>query len=263
MKKKTFKKFIAWFCFILLFWFFVYLESFARTRANEIYVAVASNFYNPLKEIAKQFEKQTGYKVQIIPGSTGKLYAQIINGAPFELFLAGDMRRPKLLEEEGNAVPGTRFTYALGKIALWSPNSNAISKDGKLTLKQKTFTHVAIANPITAPYGQAAVQALKKICLWNEVQPFVVHGENISQTFQFISSQNAELGFVALSQVLDPKNHKKGSWWEVPEELYDRLEQDVVLLKKGGNNPGSMELWKFLKDDLAKQTIKRYGYGLP
>ena len=232
-------------------------------QANEIQAAVAANFHNAFREIAGQFETKTGHKVLIIPGSTGKLYAQIVNGAPFELFLAADGRRPGLLEKEGKAVPGTRFTYALGKITLWSPNPDAISGNGESILRKKNFAHIAITNPITAPYGNAALQTLQKLGLWKEVQPLVVQGENVGQTFQFVSSQSAELGLVALSQVLDPKNHKKGSRWDIPEELYDPLEQDVIILEKGKNNPGARALWNFLRDAAVKQTINKYGYGLP
>jgi len=247
----------------LFLWYFISPGFASEARANQVLAAVAANFYNPFKDIAGQFEKKTGYRVQIISGSTGKLYAQIINGAPFELFLAADAWRPRLLEQEDKAVSGTRFTYALGKITLWSPNQNKISGDGKIILRKKDFTHIAIANPITAPYGKAALQTLKQIGLWEEVQPHVVQGENISQTFQFVASQNAQLGFVSLSQVLDPKNHKKGSRWDIPEELYDPLEQDVVILIKGKHNPGVRALWKFLRDEPAKQIIKKYGYGMP
>jgi molybdate transport system substrate-binding protein len=231
--------------------------------AGEIQAAVASNFYSPFKKIARQFEKETGHKVQIISGSTGKLYAQIMHGAPFELFLAADQRRPKLLEKNGNAVSGTRFAYALGKITLWSANPNAISEDGESTLKAKNFTHIAIANPKTAPYGKAALQTMQKLGLWNEVRPLIVQGENIGQTFQFVASQNAQLGFVALSQILDPKNKFEGKRWDVPEKFYDPLKQDIVILKKGKSNPSAKALWKYLQSNAAKLIIKKYGYGLP
>ena len=189
MKKEPFASSSFRFYLVLFFWYFIYLASVSQGRADKVLVAVAANFYNPFKEIAGQFEKKTGHQVEIISGSTGKLYAQITNGAPFEVFLAADARRPFLLEEEGKAVSGTRFTYALGKITLWSPNPNAILEDGKLILRQKKFTHISMANPITAPYGRAALQTLKNIELWEEVQPYVVQGENISQTFQFVFSQ--------------------------------------------------------------------------
>ena len=248
---------------VLALWCITYSGTNSDAEADEILIAVASNFYNPLREIARSFEKETGHKVQVVAGSTGKLYAQIVNGAPFELLLAADSRRPRLLEKGGWAVPGTRFTYALGKITLWSPNPTAISKDGESTLRKRNFAHLAMANPITAPYGKAALQTLQKLGLWSKVQPLVVQGENIGQTFQFVASQNAELGFVALSQVLDPKNHQKGTRWDVPDRFYDSLEQDLVILKNAENNPAVKTFWKFLKNKHAKRIIKKYGYGLP
>jgi molybdate transport system substrate-binding protein len=242
---------------------FVASGTLSIASAGEVQAAVASNFYSPFKKIARQFEKETGHKVRIISGSTGKLYAQIINGAPFELFLAADQRRPKFLEKNGNAVSGTRFTYALGKIALWSATSNAISGDGESNLRSKNFTHIAMANPKTAPYGKAALQAMQKLGLWDKIRPLIVQGENIGQTFQFVASQNAELGFVALSQILDPKNKFEGKRWDVPETFYDPLKQDIVILKKGKSNPSAKVLWDYLQSNAAKLIIKKYGYGLP
>ena len=263
MKKAAFRKPDFLFYIVLSIWNLINPGYFSVAQANEIQAAVATNFHNAFREIVVQFERKTGHKVLIISGSTGKLYAQIVNGAPFELFLAADGRRPGLLEKESKAVPGTRFTYALGKITLWSPNPDAISGNGESILRKKNFAHIAMTNPITAPYGQAALQTLKKIDLWEEIQPLVVQGENVGQTFQFVSSQNAELGFVALSQVLDPKNHKKGSRWDIPDELYDPIEQDVIILEKGKNNPGARALWNFLRDESVKRIINKYGYGLP
>lgn len=230
--------------------------------AGETLVAVAANFYNPLQEIAKFFQEKTGHKVRIVSGSTGKIYAQIVNGAPFHAFLAADVRRPALLEKEGFAVPKTRFTYALGKISLWSADPKAVTDDGITSLRKMDFNHLAIANPKTAPYGTAAVQTLKKLNLWKTLRPLLVQGESISQTFQFVASGNAELGFVALSQILDPKNGLKGKRWDVPQEFYDALEQDAVLLKKGEGNPAAKGLWAFLKGKEARLIIARYGYGL-
>jgi molybdate transport system substrate-binding protein len=242
---------------------FIVSGALSKASAGEIQAAVASNFYSPFKKIVRQFEKETGHKVQIISGSTGKLFAQIMNGAPFEVFLAADQRRPELLEKNGNAISGTRYTYALGKITLWSTNSSAISEDGESTLRTKNFSHIAIANPKTAPYGKAALQTMQKLGLWNEIRPLIVQGENIGQTFQFVASQNAELGFVALSQILDPKNKFEGKRWDVPETFYDPLKQDIVILKKGKSNPDAKVLWEYLQSNAAKLIIKKYGYGLP
>ena len=258
-----FKRTSFTFYVVLSFWHFISMEVFSVAQANEIQAAVATNFYNPFKEIVIQFEKITGHKVLIISGSTGKLYAQIMNGAPFDLFLAADSLRPQLLEQKGKIISGTRFGYALGKITLWSPDPNEISESVKSTLLRKNFTHIAMANPLTAPYGKAALQTLQKLGLWDQLRPLVVQGENIGQTFQFIFSKNAELGFVAISQVLDPKNSKKGKQANVPDEYYDPLKQDVVILKKGKINHGARNLWQFLSSDLAKRIIKTYGYGLP
>ncbi len=235
----------------------------SKAWSNEIHVAVASNFYNPLREIATQFEKETNHQIKVIAGSTGKLYAQIMHGAPFDIFLAADQKRPMMLEKNGNAISGTRFTYAVGKITLWSVFPNAISKNGKSTLRANNFSHIAIANPRTAPYGKAAIQTMQNLGLWKKIQPKVVQGENIGQTFQFVASQNAKLGFVALSQILDPKNKFKGEKWDVPEKLYDPINQDAVILKKGGNNSAVKTLSKYLKSKKAKLIIQKYGYGLP
>ncbi len=263
MRRAAFRKsrFLVY-AFLLMGCFF-HMGFIAEAQASQILVAVASNFHSPLKEIARQFEKETGNEVQISPGSTGKLYAQIIHGAPYELFLAADSRRPQLLEEQGQTLSGTRFTYALGQITLWSPDPNAIKGDGKSTLQRKNFKHIAMANPRTAPYGMAALQTIQKFKLWDEIRPLVVQGENIGQTFQFVASQNAELGFVALSQVLDPKNNQRGSRWDVPGKFYDPLRQDIVMLKNAEENMGAKALWKFLKGEKAQQIIKKYGYRLP
>ena len=198
-------------------------------QADEIQAAVATNFHNPFRAVVKQFEKKTGHKVIIISGSTGKLYAQIVHGAPFDIFLAADDLRPRLLIQEGRAVSGPQYSYAFGKITLWSPTLNLISGSVESTLRKKKFSHIAIANPATAPYGKAALQPLKKLGQWDLLKPFMVQGENIGQTFHFVFSENAELGFVALSQVLDPKNNQKGKRIDIPSEYYDPIKQDIVI----------------------------------
>lgn len=247
---------------ILLFYFLCGWSTY-EARANEIHVAVASNFYNPFRAISKKFEEKTLHKVKIISGSTGKLYAQILNGAPFEIFLSADNVRTELLEQKGATISGSRYSYALGKITLWSPNINFISNNIKSTLLLGHFSHIAIANPVTAPYGKATVQILKKLDLWKKLKSIAVQGENINQTFQFVFSNNAQLGFVALSQVLDPKIIHKGKRIDIPGNYYDPIKQDLVILKKGAHNNGVKDLWEFLKGDIAKQIIKNYGYGLP
>jgi len=257
------RKFNLLFYIILFLWNFINPGSYPMAQANEIYAAVATNFLNPFKLVVKQFEKKTGQKVIIISGATGKLYTQIVNGAPFDIFLAADSLRPQLLIQEGRAISGTQYSYALGKITLWSPNTNVISESLESTLLKKKFSHIAIANPATAPYGKAALQTLESLGQWDQLKPLVVQGENIGQTFQFVFSKNAELGFVALSQVLDPKNNQKGKRVYIPSEYYDPIKQDIVILTRGENNAGAMDLWRFLKGGQAKRIIKKYGYGLP
>jgi len=260
MKKFIQNKFIA------KVFTFLYLTTFtypvSPVAADQINAAVATNFYNPFMNIVKQFEIYSGHEVNIISGSTGKLYAQIMNGAPFDIFLSADSLRPKFLIQNGKAISGTQFTYAFGKIILWSPDSNLILNNLKLTFLKQTFSHLAIANPITAPYGKAAYQVLKKIGQWDKLKSVIVRGENIGQTYHFIFSQNAELGFVSLSQVLDPQQKTKGKYLDIPIEYYDPIKQDVVVLSKGEKNSGALDLWQFLKSPQAKRIIKEYGYGL-
>jgi len=259
----NFKKFLFLIVLNWPFYFLPQLSFFPKAHATEIQVAVASNFHNPLKEIIEEFEKKTEHKTLIISGSTGKLYAQILNGAPFHIFLAADSLRPQLLEKNGGAIDGTRISYALGKISLWSPNLNAISGTIKSTLLRKKFSHIAMANPITAPYGKAALQTLKKLGLWNIIQPNVVQGENINQAFQFVFTNNAQLGFVSLAQILDPKIIHKGKQIDVPDEYYEPIKQDAVILANGKFNDGAISLWNFLQSDISKRIIQKYGYGLP
>jgi molybdate transport system substrate-binding protein len=230
--------------------------------AGEVTVAVASNFLNPFKQLVPVFQKQSGHTVRTVSGSTGKLYAQILHGAPFEVFLAADSERPRLLEQSGQAVPSTRFTYAQGKIVLWSADPRRIAAEGTSILHRQNFKHLALANPKTAPYGKAAYTALKRLDLWESVSPAVVRGENIGQTFQFVATGNAEVGFVALSQVMDPRLKIKGSRWIVPEHLYEAIDQDAVLLTRGRSQSAAKALLQFLKSDAARNIILSYGYGL-
>ncbi|MDH5763086.1 MAG: molybdate ABC transporter substrate-binding protein [Nitrospinota bacterium] len=242
---------------------FVFLIlSGAQVFAGEVTVAVASNFLNPLKTLIQEFQKQSGHTVRTVSGSTGKLYAQILHGAPFDVFLSADSERPRLLEQEGQAVAGTRFTYARGKIVLWSADPHRINADGQNILHRKNFRRLALANPKTAPYGKAAVTVLKRLNLWTSLSPLIVQGENIGQTFQFVATGNAEIGFVALSQVGDPRLKNKGSRWIVPEHLYDAIDQDAVLLTRGESQPPARAFLLFLKSDPARERILNYGYGL-
>ncbi|MBT3202919.1 MAG: molybdate ABC transporter substrate-binding protein [Gammaproteobacteria bacterium] len=238
------------FIFVLLF------TVLSPVYAGEIRVAVASNFANALKDITKQFEKSTGHKVKISVGSTGKHYAQIKNGAPFDVFLAADTRRPELLDNEGIAIAGSRFTYARGKLVLWSPQKNLIDENG-LILATNAYDYLAIANPKLAPYGKAAQQVLQAKSLWNSLRSRMVRGENIGQTFQFVKSGNAQLGFVAASQVKKAGVISKGSFWEVPQQDYTAINQQAVLLS---NNEVSSAFVSFLRSEKALSIIRDFGY---
>jgi len=233
----------------------------SSAHADEISVAVAANFTAPMKQIAETFEKDTGHKVIATYGSTGKLYAQIKNGAPFELLLAADDNTPAKLVSESAAVAGSAFTYAMGKLVLWSAKPGTVDETGEV-LKKGGFDHIAIANPKLAPYGAAAVEAMTALGVYDTLQAKFVTGESIAQTQQFIASGNAQLGFVALSQVL--KDGKiEGSSWVVPAKLYAPIRQDVVLLEKGKGKPAAEALLKYLKSDKATAVIKAFGYELP
>lgn len=230
-------------------------------HAAEVKVAVAANFTQPLKEIATEFEKDTGHKLSISQGATGKFYAQISNGAPFDVFLSADDETPAKLVREGKAVAGSQFTYVTGRLVLWSPDTTLVDQEAAV-LKTDKFRHLAIANAKVAPYGMAAVQTMQKLGVLTKLEPRVVQGESITQTFQFVSSGNAQLGFVALSQVWENGKLKSGSAWIVPETMHDPLHQDAVLLNAGKDSPGAAELLNYLKSDKAKKTIERYGYRL-
>lgn len=246
----------------LLVWCLFVIASTAVTPAfaDQVVVAVAANFIPPFREIATDFEKATGHAVRVAAGSSGNFYSQIKNGAPFDVFLSADMERPKLLEDEGLGVKDSRFTYAIGRLVLWSPNPDLIK--GEETLRSKKFKRLAIANPKTAPYGLAAMQGMQKLELWESIQPKIVMGENLGQTMGFIESGNADLGFVALSQVLDPKIKGKGSLWDIPSNLHEPIKQDVILLTKGKDNQAAKALMEFIGGPQARAIIARYGYEL-
>lgn len=229
--------------------------------ADEVQVAVAANFTAPLQAIAKDFEKDTGHKLVVASGATGQFYAQIKNGAPFDVFLAADDSTPAKLEQEKAIVPGSRFTYAIGTLALWSAKPGYVDDKGEI-LKQNTFQHLAIANPKTAPYGLAATQVLDKLNLTETTQAKLVEGQNITQAFQFVSTGNAELGFVALSQIYKHGKLQSGSAWIVPAPLHEPIRQDAVILEKGKDNPAAKALFDYLKGPKAAAVIKSYGYDL-
>ena len=222
-------------------------------------IAVASNFLETAQQLADEFERQTENDLIITSGSTGKLYAQITQGAPFDVLLAADQERPRRLEETGAAVKGTRFTYARGRLALWSSDDARAIRDST-ALEPGRFSTLALANPDLAPYGAAARQALDRLGVWENVAGKIVFGENIAQTFAFVATQNAELGFVALSQVLSQRNRNGGSRWDIPISLYDPISQDAVLLRHGGDNAAAIAFLDYLQSAPAKKAIRAAGY---
>ena len=229
--------------------------------ADEVQVAVAANFTAPIQAIAKDFEKDTGHKLVASFGATGQFYAQIKNGAPFEVFLSADDTTPEKLENEGETVKGSRFTYAVGTLALWSPKAGYVDDKGEV-LKKNDYKHLSIANPKAAPYGLAATQVLAKLNLTEATKGKLVEGQNITQAFQFVSTGNAELGFVALSQIYKDGKVSNGSAWIVPANLHDPIKQDAVILNKGKDNAAAKALVDYLKGPKAAEVIKSYGYEL-
>ena len=225
-------------------------------RAEVIHIAVASNFREPAREIAARYEQLSGQQLILSFGSTGKHYAQIRHGAPFDVFFAADAWRPRLLEEEGVAIADSRFTYARGCLVLWSPQKGFVDNQGKV-LETGQFNRLAIANPKLAPYGRAAQEVLQAKGLWNAMQPRMVRGENIGQTYQFVKSGNAELGFVAYSQVISPNQTVTGSYWLIPQTLYQPIEQQVVLLR---DNPAIQDFIDYVRGPVAQTIIRSYGY---
>ncbi len=231
----------------------------ASAGADEIRVAVASNFADAMRDIARRYEQRSGHTIALALGSTGKHYAQITHGAPFDAFFAADVRRPRLLEEGGTAIAGSRFTYAVGKLVLWSTREGYVDPAGEV-LKEGDFRYLALANPKLAPYGKAAQEVLESRGLWQRLQGRLVRGENIGQTFQFVKTGNAELGFISRSQVEHPARPVNGSWWEIPQDLYTPIEQQAVLLK---HSPAARDFLRFARSQVATEIIRAYGYGTP
>lgn len=232
--------------------------SFSAQAAN-VTVAVASNFSVPMQRIAEQFERDTGFKPVLAFASTGRLYAQIKNGAPFDILLAADDRTPMRLIEEGDAIEGSRFTYAIGRLVLWSRDANLVDAQGEV-LRTASFTRIAIADPRLAPYGAAAVEVMTRMGVWETLQRRTVFGENIAQAHQFAASQNAQLGFVAKAQVFANGRLTAGSAWVVPQELHTPIRQDAVLLRRAANNPAARALMEYLQSDKALEIIRSFGY---
>jgi len=238
------------------------LLSATAVHAGEVTVAVASNVTKPMQSIAALFEAESGHTVKLAFGSSGRFFAQIHHGAPFDVFLSADADKPKRLIEQGLAVTDSQFTYAQGRLVLWSPQMDYVDKKGDV-LKMGDFNHLALADAKLAPYGLAAQQVLDNLNLMATLKPRFVTGENISQTFQFVQSGNAELGFVALSQVMQDGEISTGSSWLIPVELHEPIKQDVVLLKRGEDNAAAKALMDFLKSDAAITVLESYGYQVP
>ncbi|QNM98946.1 molybdate ABC transporter substrate-binding protein [Chitinimonas koreensis] len=229
-------------------------------QADEVQVAVAANFAGAMQKIAPAFEQATGHKALLSSGATGKFYAQIRAGAPFEVLLAADDETPAKLEQEGLAVAGSRYTYAIGQLVLWSARDDLVDAKGEV-LRQDKFEHLAVANPKLAPYGAAAVETLKALKLYDGLAARFVTGENIAQTQQFVATGNAELGFVALSQVYEGGRIKSGSAWIVPANLHTPIRQDAALLARGKDNPAARALLDYLRSEPARKLIAAYGYS--
>ncbi len=234
---------------------------FSSAHADEVQVAVAANFTAPMQLIAPAFEKATGHKAVLAFGATGKFYAQIKNGAPFEVLLSADDETPTKLAKEGTAVSTTQFTYAKGKIVLWSAKTTLVDDKGEV-LKKGGFEHLALTNPKLAPYGMAAIETMKALGVHDALAPKFVTGENLAQTYQFIKSGNALLGFIALSQVMKDGKIVEGSAWLVPTSLYQPIKQDAIVLDKGKDKPAAAALMQYLKGEQARAIIQSYGYDL-
>ena len=233
------------------------LLAFANAQAAQTNVAVAANFTDAAKDIAAAFKQKTGHEAILSFGASGQFYTQITQGAPFQVLLSADDARPKKLVEDGLAVPDSRFTYAIGKLVLWSKSPGVVT--GAETLKAASFAKLSICNPAAAPYGQAAVETMKSLKLYEALQPKLVEGATITQAYQFVETGNAEVGFVALSQLA---GSDVGSRWVVPQEFYNPIRQDAVLLKSGAGNEAAVAFITFLKEPEARAIIAKYGYVL-
>ena len=231
-------------------------------NAGEVNAAVAANFTAPMQQIAALFEKESGNTVKLSFGSSGKFTSQIKEGAPFDVFLAADEKNPKLLEKEGLAVQGSEFVYALGKLVLWSAKPGFVDDKGEV-LRTGSYNKIAYADPKLAPYGLAAKETLEDMGLWNAVQGKLVTGDSIAQTYQFAASGNAEMAFVALSQVTKDGKVAEGSWWMVPAQMYNPIRQGAVLLTAAKDKAAAQAFLAYLKSDKAVAIIRNFGYALP
>jgi molybdate transport system substrate-binding protein len=232
----------------------------ALARPEAALIAVAANFAEVMERLEGDFERHSPHALNVTTGSTGKLYAQIGNGAPFDVLLAADQRHPELLEEKGLAVAGSRFTYAIGKLTLWSPQPGRIAADGAVTLRAGEFRRLAIANPDLAPYGAAARQVLEHLGIYQSLGERIVMGENVGQAHVLVATGNAELGLVALSAVRSPRNDSPGSRWDVPQGLHEPIRQDAVLLTRAAANSAARDLLAFLRHPEVRERIREFGY---
>ena len=235
-----------------------------QVMADSAFVAVAANFTKPMNELKKAFENTTGHNLKVSYGSTGKLYAQIRNGAPYQVFLSADNVRTQNIISDGLGVADSAFTYAIGRLVLWSKHPDKVDKDGKVLTTQ--FNKLALANPKTAPYGAAAVAVVRSLDLTQNLKSKFIQGENISQVFQFVSTGNADLGFIAFSQLKaigssNQSSISKGSYWLVPEKFHPAIKQEAVMLKKGLNQPAAQAFYHYLKSEEAREIIQSYGYN--
>ena len=236
-----------------------FLGLIIQVQAAEVSVAVAANFTAPMRKIAQTFEQETGHQAILSFGSTGNFYAQIRNGAPFHILLAADDETPIKIEKEGLGVAASRFTYAIGKLVLWSKQPGFVDDKGEI-LRSGQFQRIAVANPKLAPYGAASLETMTQLGVLQALQPKFVQGENIAQTFQFVATENAQLGFVALSQVMTDGRIAQGSAWIVPSSLHAPIRQDALLLVKGKDNPAATALMNFLQSNRSRLVIRSYGY---
>lgn len=230
--------------------------------ADDALIAVASNFTDVAQQLETAFEAETGHQITIAGGSTGSLYAQILHGAPYDVLLAADQDRPILLENSGNAISGSRFTYATGRLALWSANAGLIQSDLLTTITQKKIVAFAIANPDLAPYGIASREALLSLHVWDKIKDKIVMGENIGQAHALVATGNAQAGLVALSLVENNNRSRGGAYLVIPEDLHAPVRQDAVLLRHGENNSAATGFVSFLQSSHGKEIIRAKGYGV-
>ncbi len=231
-------------------------------QAETVRVAVASNFLGPMREIATLFERESGHRVEMVVSSSGKIYAQITHGAPFDLFLSADQAKPAALVANGLAVATSQFSYAVGRLVLWSSKPNLIDNSPGIICRSD-FRILAIANPLLAPYGQAAMEVLRELGCDDALSTKLVRGENIAQTFQFVQTGSADLGFIALAQLQDAGLAATGSQWQVPATMHSPIRQDAVLLKSAAEKPAALALLAYIRSEQARALIQASGYRLP